>query len=74
MYIFGTTQWKLKQYIGIIEVVWVGRSLGGGGWGRSVVRRVLRKNPSWGTWWMQRMDIFQNKTMINIECTSLYQQ
>lgn len=47
---------------------------GGGGWGRSVVRRVLRKNPSWGTWWMQRMDIFQNKTMINIECTSLYQQ
>lgn len=36
MYIFGTTQWKLKQYIGIIEVVWVGRSLGGGGGGVEV--------------------------------------
>lgn len=68
----GTMQWKLKQYSGIIEGVW---GVGGGkfgGWVRGNRMSVTTK-PSWGTWWVERVDIFQNKTMINIECKSLYQ-
>ena len=68
----GTMQWKLKQYSGIIEGVW---GVGGGnfgGWGRGN-RMSVKTKPSWGTWWVERVDIFQNKTMINIECKSLYQ-
>lgn len=50
--------------------MWVEASLGDGGRGD---RMTVKTKPSWGTWWLERMDIFQNKTMINIECTSLYQ-
>lgn len=50
--------------------MWVEASLGDGGRGD---RMTVKTKPSWGTWWVERMDIFQNKTMINIERTFLYQ-
>lgn len=53
-----TIQWNYRRGVGC-------------GWRGN--RMSVKTKPSWGTWWVERVDIFQNKTMINIECKSLYQ-